>query len=179
MLRPEGLPAARQFEVSEAVCLGVADLLDELGIDNVKVKWPNDIYVADGKICGILIENVLGSGGSIARSIAGVGLNVNQREFRSNAPNPISLTRLTGLEYDIRALAERMIELILRRVGCDNHAEYRRRLWRGSGVWPWVTAEGKTIYAAIEDVLPDGRLRLTGCSEAFAFKAVKPLGWAN
>lgn len=177
MLRPKELPASRQFEVSEAVCLAVADVVAQLGIKDVKVKWPNDVYVGDRKIAGILIENALGAGGMLARSIAGIGLNVNQTEFRSPAPNPVSLRQLTGQTYDIKAIAERMIKLILARLGRDNHKEYRRRLWRGSGVWPWVTAEGETFDAAVEDVLPDGRLCLDG--RQFAFKEVKPLGYSN
>lgn len=177
MLRPQGLAAARQFEVSEAVCLAVADVAAELGAADVAVKWPNDVYAGNRKIAGILIENAVGAGGMIARSIAGIGLNVNQTEFRSDAPNPVSLRQLTGREYDIRAVAARMIELILRRIGRDNHAEYRRRLWRGEGEWPWVTAEGETFRGEVEDVLPDGRLKLSG--RLFSFKEVRPLGWAN
>lgn len=174
MLRPEELKASRQFEVSEAVALGVVDLLDGLGIDRVSVKWPNDIYVADMKICGILIENSL-SGMNIASSVAGIGLNVNQREFRSDAPNPVSLWQLSGREHDCEVLARRMIELILQRMGSKNHAEYRRRLWRGAGVWPWHTPDGRRFDAEIVDVLPSGHLVLTGCAEPFAFKEVAPV----
>lgn len=174
MLRPQGLPAARQFEVSEAVALGVADLVAELGVEDVAVKWPNDIYVGDRKIAGILIENAL-NGPMIDRSIAGIGLNINQKRFLSDAPNPVSVTQLTGREYELRPLAERMIELILNRLGRDNHAEYCTRLWRGRGVWLWVTADGEKFSAAIEGVLPDGRLLLTSRPAPFAFKAVHPL----
>lgn len=177
MLRPANLPAARQFEVSEAVCLAVADLLNEIGLPDVKVKWPNDVYVSDRKIAGILIENALGTGGMLSRSIAGIGLNVNQELFRSDAPNPVSIWQLTGRKHDLRTLAVRLIELILARLGRNNHADYRRTLWRGNGEWPWVTAHGETFTAAIADVLPDGRLNLNG--RLFAFKEVKPLGWAN
>lgn len=173
MLRPEGLPAVRQFEVSEAVALGVADAVEELGIGDVRVKWPNDIYVGDRKIAGILIENSL-TGPMIGRSIAGIGLNVNQREFRSDAPNPVSAWQLTGREYDVEAVARRMVGLILGRLGRDNHAEYRRRLWRGEGTWEWLTAAGERFSAAIEDVLPDGCLCLGGRAP-FAFKEVAPV----
>lgn len=181
MLRPQCLPASRQFELSEAVALGVADLLDSLEISEVKVKWPNDVYVGDGKICGILIENSL-SGTFIGRSIAGIGLNVNQTEFLSSAPNPLSLKQLTGLDYDVCELAERLVGCVLARLerrADENHAEYRSRLWRGEGEWPWQTAEGESFVAHIEDVLPTGHLVLSGCGKPFAFKEVKPLGFAN
>jgi BirA family biotin operon repressor/biotin-[acetyl-CoA-carboxylase] ligase len=172
MLRPEAIPAARQFEVSEAVALGVVDLLDSLGIADVAVKWPNDIYVADRKVCGILIENSL-SGTAIARSIAGIGLNVNQLTWRSDAPNPVSIAQLTGRTHSTAALAARMCGNILRRLSMANHDEYRRRLWRGTGVWPWRTASGEIFRAAIDDVLPDGHIIIA--SRAFAFKEVFPL----
>lgn len=178
MLRPEGLPAARQFELSEAVSLGVADLLDNLGIDDVCVKWPNDIYVADRKIAGILIENTV-SGPLIARAVAGIGLNVNQAEFRSDAPNPVSLRQLTGTDHPVDQLAADLLDCIMNRLGRDNHHDYCCRLWRGQGEWPWeVAATGETFTAAIDDVLPDGRLCLSG-REPFAFKEVRPVGFKN
>lgn len=175
MLRPRDIEASRQFEVSEAVALGVADLLRGLGIEEVRVKWSNDIYVGNRKICGILIENAL-SGKMIERSIAGIGLNVNQAEFRSDAPNPVSLRQLTGREYDLEPLAEEMVRLILARLARGkNHADYRAALWRGRGVHPWQTPEGEKFDAAIEDVLPDGRLILSGRERPYAFKEVAPI----
>lgn len=179
MLRPHALHAARQFAISEAVALGTADLLTELGIADVKVKWPNDVYVGNGKIAGILIENSLTPAGMIARSIAGIGLNVNQTEFISDAPNPVSIKQLTGRHLDLPPLAERMVRLILDRMErADNHADYLANLWRGSGEWPWVTDTGLQFSASITDVLPSGHLVL-GTHPPFAFKRVRPLGYAN
>lgn len=88
------MPARDQFYISEAVALGITDILRPLLPDNaVAIKWPNDIYVDDCKICGILIENSL-IGSSVGYSIAGIGLNVNQQSFYSDAPNPVSLVML-------------------------------------------------------------------------------------
>lgn len=174
MLRPENLPAARQFEISEAVALAVADTVEAMGIGNVAVKWPNDIYVGDRKIAGILIENAL-SGSLISRSIAGIGLNVNQTEFRSDAPNPVSARQLTGRNYDIQKIAAEMVHRILDRLNRDNHAEYRRRLWRGTGLWPWRTPDGTEFRAEIIDVDPTGMLYLSGQPRPFAFKEVGPV----
>lgn len=172
MLRPHELPAARQFEVSEAVALGITDLLLEQGLTEVKVKWPNDIYVGDRKICGILIENSL-SGNLIGHSIAGIGLNVNQTEFLSDAPNPVSLKQLTGKDYALEPLAERMCTLILNRLGRDNHADYKERLWRGVGEWPWRTVSGELITAAIDDVLLTGHLVVA--DKPYAYKEIFPV----
>lgn len=173
MLRPEQVPAIRQFEISEAVALAVADTVEALGVGNVAVKWPNDIYVGDRKIAGILIENTL-SGNMISRSVAGIGVNVNQKEFHSDAPNPVSAAQLTGQRYDLQPIAAEMVDRILARLGRDNHAEYRRRLWRGSGLWTWKTPDGREFQAEIIDVAPDGMLTLSGQPRPFAFKEVAP-----
>lgn len=89
LFKPQGFLATRQFELSEVVALGVVNYLSTKGIE-AKVKWPNDIYVQDRKICGILIENTL-SGDTLSVCIAGIGINLNQTIFRSDAPNPTSI----------------------------------------------------------------------------------------
>ena len=83
------LRACDQFAVSEAAALAVVDLLASHDIE-AKIKWPNDIYVSDRKICGILIENSV-CDGSMASSIIGIGLNVNQTTFDPSLPNPTSI----------------------------------------------------------------------------------------
>ena len=79
-----------QFVISQMASLAVVDLLGEHDIE-AKIKWPNDIYVGDKKICGILIENAV-SGKWISHSIVGIGLNINQRNFDVSIPNPTSMT---------------------------------------------------------------------------------------
>ena len=81
--------AVDQFAISEITALSIVDLLGLHGI-SAKIKWPNDIYVEDRKICGILIENAL-SGNMLSHSIIGVGLNVNQTSFDPSLPNPTSM----------------------------------------------------------------------------------------
>ncbi|MDE6431375.1 MAG: biotin--[acetyl-CoA-carboxylase] ligase, partial [Duncaniella sp.] len=91
LLRPEGLHPSRQFVISRAVSLAITGVLRRyMPASAVRVKWPNDIYVDDRKICGILIENVISSA-SIRQSVVGIGINVNQRRFLSDAPNPVSM----------------------------------------------------------------------------------------
>lgn len=102
LFRPEFLHASKQFAISEIVTIGVCRYLREKGVE-AKIKWPNDIYIGNKKICGILIEHSI-SGDKLAASIAGIGINLNQTEFASDAPNPTSLRLLTGRaeEYDRR-----------------------------------------------------------------------------
>lgn len=94
VLYPAFLPVQFQFLLSKVIVLGISDVVS-LYTDNVKVKWPNDIYVGEKKIAGILIENSI-MGSTLDSSIVGIGLNVNQLEFKSDAPNPVSLFQLTG-----------------------------------------------------------------------------------
>lgn len=94
LLKPIFIPIKKQFIISQIVSLALKETLDTL-IDSVTIKWPNDIYYKDSKLCGILIENIL-SEDKIESSIIGVGLNVNQESFCSDAPNPISLFQILG-----------------------------------------------------------------------------------
>ena len=98
-LYPDFLEIIRQFEISKAISLGVVDFLKELTND-VSIKWPNDIYIGTKKVAGILIENSIRLD-KISSCIVGIGLNVNQQEFIGDAPNPVSLSRITGQIYNL------------------------------------------------------------------------------
>ena len=89
IIRPNMIEIADQFNISIAVSLAIASVLEEY-LPGVSIKWPNDIYVRNNKICGILIENSL-IGSCIESSIIGIGLNVNQTKFSASIPNPTSL----------------------------------------------------------------------------------------
>ena len=93
------LAARDALVITETVTLALRLYLEERGV-KARIKWPNDIYVGDSKVCGILIENIL-HGAEIASSIIGIGLNLNQKDFPADLPNPVSLTLLTGRSYDI------------------------------------------------------------------------------
>lgn len=185
LLRPRAISAARQFELSQIVCMAIARAIGrEIGQpEKVRIKWPNDIYFDDLKICGILIENTL-QGTSIARSIAGIGINVNQREFLSDAPNPVSMTQITGREYPLVPMMERVVGEVMDQFDAyermpDSAAlgsEYRAMLWRGEGYWPYRDVlRGEDIQARIEAVGPMGHLTLrtaAGDTRIYAFKEV-------
>jgi BirA family transcriptional regulator, biotin operon repressor / biotin---[acetyl-CoA-carboxylase] ligase len=107
VLFPSMIIPAEQFHLSMAISLGICDFLDRY-TSSVSIKWPNDIYVNNDKIAGILIENSI-MGNLIEHTIAGIGINLNQKKFLSDAPNPVSLSNLTGKEYD---LSECLIKLV-------------------------------------------------------------------
>lgn len=105
-----------QFVISQLTSLAVVDLLASHGIV-ARIKWPNDIYVGDRKICGMLIENAV-RGKRLHTSIIGIGLNVNQRNFDVNLPNPTSMILAreenTGMDseaFDLNELLEEFMDI--------------------------------------------------------------------
>ena len=103
------LPPSRQFIFNRFFSLTVRKTLDKY-VSGVKIKWPNDIYVNDKKIAGILIEHTI-AGDTIAGTIAGVGININQTLFNPLLPNPTSLKLETGCHYDTAELIREMIDI--------------------------------------------------------------------
>ncbi|MEO5975758.1 MAG: biotin--[acetyl-CoA-carboxylase] ligase [Chryseolinea sp.] len=106
ILYPAFLTIADQFYLNMAICLGINDYLIGKECEKVCIKWPNDIYVGDRKICGILIENQI-SGKSINSSIVGIGLNINQIIFSMNTATSLSLE--TGTTYELSNELEHLL----------------------------------------------------------------------
>ena len=170
---PEGIPANRQFVISMAISLAIADALGEQ-IGDVSIKWPNDIYWRNGKIGGILIENRL-SGQIIRDSIIGVGINVNQQHFHSDAPNPVSLWQIHGQETDREALLHEILDRFSLYIHQDIKERYKAILYRRKGFHPYSDKEG-TFMATFVDVEDDGHLLLSdesGKERRYVFKEVQ------
>ena len=174
LIHPEGMPVNRQFHITEAVSVALCELLEGYIYNKVEIKWPNDIYVGDKKLCGILIENRL-QGAEIKDCIIGIGLNVNQREFLSDAPNPVSLYQLTGKELDRDELLKAFLENFEQEwQNKTNGSEYRELLYRKGKDGLYEDKTGRFV-AKLTDVLPDGRLLLVdevGRERTYAFKEV-------
>ena len=111
VLKDLKISARDQFVLNEIASLSVVDFLSMHGI-SARIKWPNDIYVGSKKICGILIENSL-QGSAISSSIIGIGLNINQRNFNVNLPNPTSmvLCRAEDGTLDINRCLEEFMDI--------------------------------------------------------------------
>ncbi len=103
VIKPTFLEISEQFYISIMVSLALRDVLAKyIGNETeLKIKWPNDIYVNDGKIAGILIENAI-QGQQFEWVVVGVGLNVNQKRFHSDAPNPVSLLNYIAKPIDLQ-----------------------------------------------------------------------------
>lgn len=100
-----------QFQISKIVALALVGFLNQLGIKNTSIKWPNDIYIKEKKIAGILIENIL-KNNKIEHTIVGIGLNVNQVDFTTK--NATSLQLITSQVYDLNILLANFLELLER-----------------------------------------------------------------
>ena len=105
VLYPVFLAATKLFCLSKAIALAVYDLAEEVGVNNVSIKWPNDIYAGNKKLAGILIENTFRST-EIAMAVAGTGINVNQVQFSNEVNNVTSLSLERGKKFDIELAAE-------------------------------------------------------------------------
>lgn len=131
------LAADEQFVLNKAISLGIYDFVTILLPDHrVSIKWPNDIYIGDKKVCGILIQNSV-IGNKLDYMIVGIGLNVNQTVFTGNAPNPVSIKMATTLEYNLDELLQKLLNSISYRYTIIKpesikkiESDYKRALYR-------------------------------------------------
>ena len=184
MLKPELSPVNAPMLTLVAALAVSAAIVKTTGRP-AGIKWPNDIYWNEKKICGILIENDL-SGHHIGRSISGIGVNINQETFRSDAPNPVSLKQITGQEHEryliLANIMRRLKEyyILLQTDSSGNAANciaerYARSLFRREGFHRYADADGEFL-ARLLCVEPDGRFILedqAGKVRGYLFKEVQ------
>lgn len=183
VVEPEFLPAAHQFLLSETTALSVSETLGHFGIET-RIKWTNDVYVGENKICGILIENDLRSA-IVERSILGIGINVNQVHFDEWIPNPTSVALELGRKVDKNEVLERFCEVFERRYDeLKNTAEslaegiqhdYNERLFhRDISCRYFIPGRGE-VMGIIRGVMPTGDLavEINGITETFRFKEIE------
>ena len=173
---PQWVKASEQFVLSQAIALAVAE-----NVDGSTVKWPNDIYIGDRKVSGTLIECDL-RGSQIETCIIGTGVNVNQTEFRSDAPNPVSMAQVAGRTFDrenlLQAIVQRFVQYYekIRNGQADEVRQaYRQRLYRRTGFHRYADAQGEFL-AEIADVERTGHLILRkedGTLHRYEFKEVR------
>lgn len=170
-------PNKNLYFLNIAVSVAIHRKISELGISELGIKWPNDIYWKDKKLAGILLENAI-IGNEVKYAIAGIGLNVNQTEFVSDAPNPVSLKQISGKEYAIDQLMQDLLEAIHAVLNEPEEAiwsEYKAHLYRREGYWPFAD-QNSTFEAQIEDVLPSGEIVLKdpeGKERIYHFKQIR------
>ena len=180
LVHPDTVEVSHVFVMSETICLAVANALDCFN-EGFCIKWPNDIYYGDRKVVGILIENEF-RGHIVSDCVMGVGVNVNQRDFPSNIPNPSSLALIVGHRVDRSRVLDEIVnqfdELytqVLRGERERIHAAYLSRLYRKSKV-AWYSDAAGRFQATLETVEPSGHLLLRdseGRQRRYAFKEVR------
>ena len=181
LLEPLFLSPSEQFLISECVALGVCDALMHYGIE-AQIKWTNDIYIGDRKLAGILIEHKL-QGSALARTVAGIGLNVNQKAFSDDLPNPISMAQTTGREFDREEVLQTVATSLMARYeqlreggAKELQADYHQRLYRLGQEHCYALPDGSRFRGIIRGVEPTGALRIEnerGELLSFLFKEVE------
>lgn len=166
-------PNKNLYFLNIAVSVAVIRLIGE----QFTIKWPNDIYWKDKKLAGILLENAI-IGNEVKYAIAGIGLNVNQTEFVSDAPNPVSLKQIYGTDFDIEKLMQDLLDAVhtvLKEPEETIWSEYKAHLYRREGYWPFEDQNG-IFEALIENVLSTGEIVLRdqeGKKRIYHFKQVR------
>ena len=181
---------SHQFYLNMAVSAAVCKIAKLFGGDEVSIKWPNDIYWKDKKLAGILIENAI-IGNELKYSIAGIGLNVNQTEWHSGAPNPVSLKQITDKDENVDGLMTALVQTlqgVLAQPQEEVWEYYRMHLYRREGYWPFVEREvslaptmnanggDDAFLARIANILPTGEIVLEdqkGKQRIYHFKQVR------
>ena len=179
-VHPSWVPVRQQFLLSMAGAIAIKEAL-ETYVDGITLKWPNDVYWNDKKISGTLIETSIDSKG-IKTCIFGIGINVNQEAFHSDAPNPVSLRQILGYEVDKDELLQKVIkgfrryyELLRRADYMDVSGIYHLSLYRRKGFHRYEDADGdfEGTFVEVED---DGHLILhdkQGVIRSYSFGEVK------
>ena len=172
------LEAGKQFAVSMVIALGCLDFLSHY-VEGVTVKWPNDVYVGERKISGILIEHRV-AGAHIQSSLCGIGVNINQEQFLSDAPNPVSLFQLLGRELPLQEVLEELLECIGKRYEqihryAELENDFLRHMYRSTGIYDFEDERG-IFRASVGGIDEYGQLILKdtdGRERVYAFKEVR------
>lgn len=178
ILYPIGLKADHSFIVSQIISLAIKDVLEKYTAD-ISIKWPNDIYWKEKKITGILIENDI-MGDEVDKVIIGVGINLNQTAFVSNAPNPVSLKQITSSSYNIKDILGQVLGRLMfyyEKLQSPEiiRSRYKQSLFRKEGLHFFGDAD-TTFAAEIHDVEDSGLLVLrleSGEIRKFGFKEIR------
>jgi len=181
VLHPVFLKVTDQFQLNKAVALGVRGVFKKYA-DDVCVKWPNDIMIGDKKVCGMLIENQL-TGEKLSRSIVGIGINVNQKDFQVSTASSVSVQ--SGKEMDLvkmfdelmRALEWRYLQLRSRESGVRSREmdnDYLKVMYWIDEVKRFVIRDSEVV-GIIRGVDDQGKLivEINDAVQSFDLKEIK------
>ncbi len=176
----ELLTANKQFYITMATSLAIFEILQNLNITNISVKWPNDILAGREKICGVLIESVI-KNSKLSAVIIGIGLNVNQTKFY-HAPRATSLKLQTGVHFELEELLDKLIQQFYKYVDLITSgnlkilkASYEDKLFRKEKASTFRTPEGAYFTGIIKGVSNYGKLIIQQEDEVFKEYAMKEI----
>lgn len=159
------LDLKHHFYISIVTSLALIKALEKLQIPKLHIKWPNDILSQNKKVCGILIENVIKMN-ALEASIIGIGLNVNQLEFKL-LPNAASLKILTGRVFNLEEVLQYVLEFLkyyfsyLRKGEFDFlKKEYEKYLFRKDKPSTFKDQNGNPFSGFIKGINQDGTLNV-------------------
>jgi BirA family biotin operon repressor/biotin-[acetyl-CoA-carboxylase] ligase len=165
-VKHDALPVDKLFYLNAFVSLALVEVLQDYIDETFAIKWPNDIYVSHSKIAGILIENVL-AGHNIKTSVIGIGLNVNQRNFPVQIPNPASMVHYTGKTLELLPLLDQIsgrlstyYRLVINGEEQQLWQQYNKKLYGKNQLKTFTDARDLNFEATILEVLPNGRILL-------------------
>ncbi len=180
ILRPNFLHIDKQFYLTKMAANSVAATITSQLKTTVQIKWPNDIYVNDHKVCGILIQNTI-QGAKLMTSIVGIGLNVNQIDFPDDLPNPTSLRQVAGKSFDLSRVRKDLFWSLnqhyaaLRKDLYSQDQIYFRSLYKLAKPITFGLADGSSLQGQIEGVGAEGLLMVrekNGRLHQFNFKEI-------
>ena len=148
----------KQFDISKAVAIGIQQVLRQY-CKNVCIKWPNDIYIDNHKIAGVLIENTI-IGTKLDTCIIGIGLNINQTEFNNDLPNPTSLKIQTGNEQDLESIKNYIIDAIFSSLSSLDmvNEKYNKYLYRKGELGRFIDDSDNEFLGVITGIDKLGKL---------------------
>jgi len=175
ILRPKFLAIKQQFFLNVVSSLAVADAIEYYIKDHVMIKWPNDVYIKNNKICGILIQNNL-QGQQILNAVVGIGINVNQIDFHKDIPNPTSIKKEAGENIELIELRDLLFGTFekyyeqLRSGGSEDlKKQYQERLYKKGHISRFRLDE-KEVEGVIRSINDQGQLEIeiNGSLESFS-----------
>ena len=182
VLKPVFLEPAHQFYLNKFASLAVYDFVKHVLPDkNVTVKWPNDVYIDDKKVAGILINNTI-IGKHFEYVVLGIGLNINQKTFKSDAPNPVSLIHHTNKELNLEECLQSLLHYLNSRYeqlkvekSQSLDGDYLNVLYRYQN-WSEFKTENRTFKGRITGITEYGQLQIeeeSGKIQEYDFKTVE------
>jgi BirA family transcriptional regulator, biotin operon repressor / biotin---[acetyl-CoA-carboxylase] ligase len=163
VIDPSPLTLVNQFHLSACVAVSACECLEKYTGDEVRVKWPNDVYWQDRKAGGILIENVIGDQ-TWGWAVIGIGINVNQERFSQGLTNPVSIKQITGKSFDPLSIAKELYSILnknwneLSSNGFNKiYSSYQQRLYKKDQQVRFKK-DNRSFQGIVKNVSPSGLL---------------------